>query len=374
MAGEFFNNLNRLGTYTGTGTYGAANELPDGANVSLFKVLYGPEVLANFRANLVFGKATRVKSITQGKGYEFNLLADVSAKYHYPGDTVSGQQILRGTRQIFLDGILESDVYVHKLDELLNHTDERKRYASEMGYALAVKYDKGISAEIIRGALVEPISGVNADIAKGGTIIEKAISGATDQAIALLETILELGKELDKKNVPRNGRIIVLKPDYYWALFTNLDLINTLHPGIGSLAQGDVMRIAGFTIMTSNLIPTDASEVEKHEIPSQFQADGVTASSYANIATNAVIGSNTVKYRRFNKENDVAKIAGLFFRPEAIVTLKRQGLTIDTEEHKDKFSTLILAYMLVGHGWLNPVNCGTIIDNDPASSVIVASA
>lgn len=367
MAGEFFDYLNRLGTETGTGTYGA--ELPTGSNVERFKVLFGAEILANFKAALVFGRATRIKSIDQGKGWEFNLLAEMGAAYHYPGDVLSGQQVARGTRQIFLDGILTSSVYVHRLDELLNHTDERTRYASEMGYALSKTYDKAIAAEIIRGALVAPVPGIEADVARGGTIVEADISGATDKAIALYQAILTLGNELDKKNVPESGRRLILKPDYYWILFENLDLINTLHPGIGSIAEGNVLRIAGFTIEKSNNFPTSSADVKYHEIPAAYQANGTTASQYANIPTNASIGGQTLTYRKFNKEDDVAKVAGVFYTNDAVVTLKRKGLTVETQEYLDKMATLIVASMLVGHGWLKPIACGMVIDTP--SSVIV---
>ncbi len=367
----YTNYFNRLGTYTGSGTYGA--ELPNGANVELFKTLYGPEVLANFKKNLVFGRATKVKAITQGKGYEFNLLAEVSAHYFNPGDELTGQQVARGRRQIFLDGMLTSDIIIADIDELLNHTDERQRYAESMGYVMSVKYDSAIAAEIIRGSLVKPVSGIEADIAKGGTIIEKDISGATDQALALLEAILELGKELDKKNVPKTGRVLVLKPDYYWMLLKNIDLINSFHPGIGSIAAGDIMKIAGFSILESTNFPTTASDVEFHEIPSEYQADGVTASSYNNINTNAVIGSSTLVYNKFNKETDVAKVAGVAYVPNAIVTLKRKGMSIETQRQLDRLGTLIVATMLVGHGWLNPAACATIIDNNPSSSIIVTA-
>jgi hypothetical protein len=238
-----------------------------------------------------------------------------------------------------------------------------------MGYALSKTYDKAIAAEIIRGALVAPVPGIEADVARGGTIVEADISGATDKAIALYQAILTLGNELDKKNVPESGRRLILKPDYYWILFENLDLINTLHPGIGSIAEGNVLRIAGFTIEKSNNFPTSSADVKYHEIPAAYQANGTTASQYANIPTNASIGGQTLTYRKFNKEDDVAKVAGVFYTNDAVVTLKRKGLTVETQEYLDKMATLIVASMLVGHGWLKPIACGMVIDTP--SSVIV---
>ena len=364
--------LNRTGTDTGAAAgVGAQYELPEGANVERFKILYGPEVLANFKKNLVFGKATKVKGIEKGKGYEFNLLAEVEANYVYPGEQLTGQTIARGTKQVFLDGILASSVAVHELDELLNHTDERTRYAESMGYKLAVKYDKALAAEVIRASMVKPISGIDASVAKGGNVVERKITGASDEALELFQAILDLGLAFDEKDVPKSQRTLVLKPKYYWLLLQNIDLINSMHPGIGNIATGDVLKIAGFTIVMSNNIPSNATEVEKHEIQSVYQADGTTASSFNNIPTYGSIGGTNFSYKSFNKETDVSKVIGLAFVPNALVTLKRKGLTIDTQWKLDYLSTIIVARMVVGHGWLNPAGCGILIDNDPSSSVIV---
>jgi hypothetical protein len=249
MADTYSNlDVTRLGAQDGT-----TNPL------ELFKVEYGLQVMKNFRENLNFTSATKVKTISNSKGYEWPLLSEVTAKYHTPGARVASMKPVRGNRTIYIDDTIVSAVEVDEIDKLMNHTDEMSQYSEKQGYELAKIYDLAVAAEVIKGALVAPSSDdlvKTTNIGKGGNYLETKIDSATDPAAALLAAILQLGQSLDEKQVPRRGRTLALKPKYYWLLFNNIDLINSLHPGIGNIANGTMMKVAGFNIIESTNFPT----------------------------------------------------------------------------------------------------------------------
>jgi len=357
--------MNRLGALNG-----ADNPL------ELFKIEYGLQVMRNFKKNLLFGKATKVKTLSKGKAYEWPLLSDIGAKYHTPGNRIAVDKALRGTRTIFVDDTLVSATQVAEIDELMNHTDEMSQYSEIMGYELAKAYDLGIAAEVIKGALIAPLNDAKAastNIGKGGNIVELKITGNSDAATdagTLLKALIDLAKSLDEKEVPRAGRTIVLKPAYYWLLFNHIDLLNTLHPGIGNVAEGNVMKLVGFNIEMSTNIPEDNSLGFTYE-------DGTTAFTNHDIpsafgdASNVKLGGLTVKTKGIS---DVSKIAGIFYMKGAVGTVKLKGLAISAKFHDDYLATLLSARYIVGHGWLNPVACGILVDNDPdGTSVIIES-
>lgn len=312
----------------------------DATALQLFKVKFATEVETAFHKKTVMEQYTNKVVIPNGKGWEFPILGTMAAEYHNPGEQVEGATGSRDVRTIYLDKRLIVSKWVPQIDILMDYTNQRSKYANEMAYALAVRYDIDLMIEIIKGARASDTWGDNGATVNGvvgGTevvsdsFIVNSVSGAadgTEQAKALAAGIFEAAAEFDKKNIPDMGRKLMLRPDEYYVLFQNLDLINQWYGGRGSIAEGNILRIAGFDILKNNLLPsTDTtSDVDK----------------YGDALPHTV---------------DATKTIGIAFTGESVGTVQLQGMYFSEEYHQDRISYLMFSTMIVGHGYLRPEAC-----------------
>jgi hypothetical protein len=72
----------------------------------------------------------------------------------------------------------------------------------------------------------------------------------TRKAVALAD-IANMAKKLDKDNVPRLGRKLLMNADMFWELFTISDVVRASYNGfqVNALATGVVAQLFGFDIM-----------------------------------------------------------------------------------------------------------------------------
>lgn len=82
-----------------------------------------------------------------------------------------------------------------------------------------------------------------------GTSLAPGATG-TRKAVTLID-IANLAKKLDKDNVPRLGRKLLMQADMFWELFTISDVIRASYNGfqVNALATGVVAQLFGFDIM-----------------------------------------------------------------------------------------------------------------------------
>lgn len=82
-----------------------------------------------------------------------------------------------------------------------------------------------------------------------GTSLPPSGTG-TRKAVALVD-IANLAKKLDKDNVPRMGRKLLMNADMFWELFTISEVVRASYNGfqVNALATGVVAQLFGFDIM-----------------------------------------------------------------------------------------------------------------------------
>ena len=82
-----------------------------------------------------------------------------------------------------------------------------------------------------------------------GTSLPPSGTG-TRNAVALVD-IANLAKKLDKDNVPRTGRKLLMQADMFWELFTISEVVRASYNGfqVNALATGVVAQLFGFDIM-----------------------------------------------------------------------------------------------------------------------------
>jgi len=302
---------------------------------ALFLKVFSGEVLTAFSENNVFGEALHtVRTISSGKSAQFPVTGTASAAYHTPGNLLTGGAILHNEKIINIDDLLISQSFVANIDELMNHYDVRAIYASELGKALAKRFDQNVAKTIAnasRGSTT--LTG-----GSGGTVLTLA-SGNTASANVtgdeLAAAIYDIAQAFDERDIPKTDRFVVLPPaEFYKIPESATRSINTdFNPGgNGSYASGTVHQIAGMPVIMSNNIPQ------------------------SNVGSNPGGSNNTYS-------GDDSKTIGLVFHKSAVGTVKLLDMTteISGNDYQVMYQgTLMVAKYALGHGTLRPEAAATI--------------
>lgn len=94
---------------------------------------------------------------------------------------------------------------------------------------------------------------------KGATTSVKDITAVTTPSDAY-DALVKLGVALTKKNVPKNGRWVVVSPDFYGMLQNDTRFIAGTDRSTDTLYNGVIGLAGGFTVLESNNVPTSGSK------------------------------------------------------------------------------------------------------------------
>jgi hypothetical protein len=284
---------------------------------ALFLKMFSGEVLASFNLANVFGDKHRVKSISQGRSYQFPAIGTATAGYHTPGTEIVGRNsILQSERVIAIDDVLLANEYIAEIDELKLHFDVRGEYAKQMGEALADQYDRNVSRVIALAARASAtVTGGN-----GGGSATNA-NFATDASL-LAGGIYSMAQVFDEKGLPESERYVAVRPAQYYLMVQKTDLINKDWGGVGSYATGQMGTVAGVTIVKSTKVP-GANDSANNAIPAAYRA---------NYSTTVALG----------------------WHPHSVGTVKLMDVRSESVWDPRRQSTLLLAKYACGHGILRP--------------------
>lgn len=290
---------------------------PGGTDVNEnFLTIFTGEVQVAYEMNCVFRNFGYIRTITEGKEARFDVLGKATARYRVKGENLmeSGQQIPVDHFIITLDDPLLAHVSVDEIDDFLNHWEIRGRFANQLGLALAIQYDTDKAACLIRAAR----STARIPGGDGGSVLTNA-AYATD-AVKLTEGLYDASATMNKKNLPKQGRKCFIGADHYKMLSQNLNIINNLYGGTGSVKEGEVLRVAGFDLIETNNLPN------------------------TNITTNPV--------DRYN--GDFSNTVAVCATDEAVGTLSRVNMITTVDWLPEYKSHLLTAEYLVGHDYFRP--------------------
>lgn len=333
----------RLGQIGGTGDANA-----------LFLKVFSNEVLTTFEEANVMKNLHTVRTISSGKSAQFPVMGKASAKYHIPGEdvfeTLDGSagkythKMIHKERIISIDDVLIAATSIANIDELKNHYDVRSAYSTELGRALAKRFDYATMKTLVAAA--ETTAGqANPDAGQGISIDLGTTVGAPNDltsADKLIQTFRLIAQKLDENDIPSEDRFVILTPELYYLLAgSDSAAINRDFGGAGSIATGKILNLVGLNIYSSNHLqdvangaasPADDSNVNNNPFD---DADGGAAGNGYNDS-----GLTTIKF-----------VAG---HKSAIGTVKLMDLAVESEYSLQKQSTLMLAKYAMGHGILRP--------------------
>ena len=347
MAGEGITFPSRAGQINAAGDANA-----------LFLKKFAGEILTTFEANNIFKPLHTIRTIENGKSAQFPVTGVATANYHTPGENIAeeaGPKYLSDIKKnevvITIDDVLLASSFLASIDDVKNHYDIRSVYSSELGRALANRFDQAIAKVFIAAARsATTVTGGNA-----GQIVDLSGNILTDNADAaddgdntaptgaeLVAGLFTAAAGLDNNDVPADGRFCVLRPEEYYKLITggsgslvvSTSAANKDVGGSGSLASGTVPQVAGIDIYKSTHIPsTDLSAVAT--------GDGA--------ASNDVFGGSGAGYN-----GNFTNTVGIVSHPSAVGTVKLLDLATESEYDINRQGTLFVAKYAMGHGVLRP--------------------
>lgn len=284
--------------------------------MKLFLIEFSGMVLNKFKESTLFLNRHVLRTITHGRGERFDALGEAKAIYHVPGTDLSdkGNQIKHDAFDILVDPLLIAHTYIDEIDNLMNHFEIMNRTAGKLGVALAEAMDSNVAQCAILAARHAPRV---PDSFGGSQLLDPAM--ATDPQV-LFKALYDTKVIFDQKNVPQAGRIAAMRPEYHAMLAFNFDTINSLYGGVGSVKEGEVLRIAGFDIVQANRVPN----------------------------TNI---TNTINHKY---DGDFSKTVAVCFTDEAVGTVQLKGLTAERAWDHNRQAHFLAAKLCVGHGILRP--------------------
>ncbi|MFA7168236.1 MAG: phage capsid protein [Sphaerochaetaceae bacterium] len=301
--------VSRLGQINGAGAVDA-----------LFLKLFAGEVLTSFEQTQVMMDKHQVRTITHGKAAQFPVMGRADAYYHTPGEEILGGKIKHAERVITIDELLIAPTFIANIDEAKNHYDVRSVYTREMGAKLANTMDKHVLQTAVKAAR-SPATIDDPDQAGGSTIY--GVDHTSGDALA--EAMFEAARILDEKFVPEDQRYLFVRPAEFYAMARSTKILNRDWGGEGSYAGGNVIRVAGITIVKTNNLPK------------------------TNIQAGTLEAGTNDKYA-----GDFTNTVGLIMHPSAVGTVKLLDLGLESEYQISRQGTLMVAKYAVGHGVLRP--------------------
>lgn len=215
--------------------------------------VWSASILEALRAKLVFPSLCN-------RDYEGDI-REAGDTVHITGyDDVTVKKYTRGTN-ITVDAVTDankgtltidqSDYFAFKvndLDKVQAKADLTGNFTNSAAYNMALNVEKYISGLMDKAA----------------TAPAKTISVTTPSDAYL--AVVEARKQLDKQNVPTEGRWIVVSPDFYALLLQDSRFIEGTAAGHNTLLNGVVGSVSGFTVVESNNVPTVSGKPSKQSI------------------------------------------------------------------------------------------------------------
>jgi len=286
----------------------------------LFLKVFSGEVLTSFQKKQVMMDKHQVRTITNGRSAQFPVMGRASAEYHTPGTEITGGTVKHAERVITIDDLLISPTFIANIDEAKNHYDVRSVYSTEMGQKLANTMDQHVLQMGIQAAR-ESKTIDDPDQFGGSQIFDVS---ATD-GDSLAEAMFDSAQIFDEKDVAEDDRYFFVRPEQFYALARSTKVLNRDWGGEGSYAGGDVIRVAGITIVKTNNLPK------------------------TNVEAGTLQSGTNAKY-----SGDFSSSVGLMMHPSAVGTVKLMDLGMEGEYQINKQGTLMVAKYAVGHGILRP--------------------
>jgi hypothetical protein len=224
------------------------------ALTTFIPTLWSARILQNLHKSLVYGQAGVINRDYEGEirdvgdSVRINSIGAISVgNYTKNSDMNDPEDLLGAGQTLVIDQAKYFNFQVDDIDRVQTRPDVMSEAMREAAYALKDELD---------GFLAAKWSEASNNI--GSNASPKTDINTANYAYNYL---LELGTKLDENNVPTDGRWVIIPPWYKEILLKDSRFINPGTPqGEERLANGQVMRAAGFNILMSNNVPNTSDD------------------------------------------------------------------------------------------------------------------
>ena len=337
--------LSRGGAINGdTGTWAKDN--------ALFLKVFSGEVLTAFKRMCVFADMTQKRSISSGRSAQFPVTGRFTADWQSPGAFVGGQgDMAQNEVVIKIDEYLTAAADIFDLDEAKASYDIRSIYSTELGEALSRAWDKRVARLLAIGARTST-GDLTADLPSGlspddpfrtGTQID--INKAAPTADDLVASVFAAAQALDEKDISKENRCLVCTPESFYTLIQSSRAVNFdfNQQGVnGSYKEGQIAKLAGFNIYSSNNIAQGSVTAGSGEAGYVFNGSDVKST----------VDMTNTKMLAFQR-NGVG-----------VVTLKDIQMSSTGNDYSVMYnSTKLKAQYAAGFGVLRPECCVEVVNS-----------
>ncbi len=331
-----------------------------GDSYALFLKKWSGEILTTFEETNVMKALQTHRTIQNGKSAQFPVVGTATTAYHTPGQSLLDgsypNTIKHAERLIFVDKMLTSSVFIAKADELINHYDVRSVYATELGRAMAKKFDEQLLLLSVIGAYQQtPTPGTT----QKGSIIKAAGSTAAN----ILSGIRVAMQTLDEKDIPAEDRAIIVNPETFYKIIEQKDMIDRdVSPDNGSMAGGTLFRAWGGKIYVSNHIPASVN----HANTDHLHVGGTASTNGNNYSINLALGGNNTGAGALDA---AAGINAVVLQKSGLGTVSLMDLAMESEYQVERQGSLFVSKYAMGHGVLRPECCAVVQQADCTAAI-----
>jgi len=344
---------------------------------ALYLKLFSGEMFKGFQHNAIARDLVTKRTLKNGKSLQFIYTGHTKAEFHTPGNSILGNDDGAppvAEKTITVDDLLISSAFVYELDETLAHYELRGEISKKIGYALAQKYDRLIFRAITRGARAASPITKSGFVEPGGTQIRVGSNAQASDAVdpdSLVNAFYDAAAALDEKGVSQEGRVGVLNPRQWYALYKGLDgagigayLINRDEQGNALQKGTGIMEIAGIKIFKSMNVPFFGEYGTKLGGTASATDPGISdpgntgsfVQQSIEDARNSVTGINN----EYGNQGNFSKSCGLIFQREGAGVVEAIGPQVQITSGDVSViyqGDVILGRLAMGADYLNPAAC-----------------
>ena len=344
---------------------------------ALYLKLFSGEMFKGFQHNAIARDLVTKRTLKNGKSLQFIYTGHTKAEFHTPGNSILGNDDGAppvAEKTITVDDLLISSAFVYELDETLAHYELRGEISKKIGYALAQKYDRLIFRATTRGARAASPITKSGFVEPGGTQIRVGSNAQASDAVdpdSLVNAFYDAAAALDEKGVSQEGRVGVLNPRQWYALYKGLDgagigayLINRDEQGNALQKGTGIMEIAGIKIFKSMNVPFFGEYGTKLGGTASATDPGISdpgntgsfVQQSIEDARNSVTGINN----EYGNQGNFSKSCGLIFQREGAGVVEAIGPQVQITSGDVSViyqGDVILGRLAMGADYLNPAAC-----------------
>ena len=337
------------GINPGPNTGGAGEPAVYAGAGKLWLPIWSGEVLHAYDQYRMFEPMVTSKTISSGRLMEFPITGTVSLKPAWDaGEYLMGDNNSKATTfSVELDKRpMAAHFELDNVDLMITQWEYRQELARQAGQTLANARDKQIAAFIAGAAGVsklvdDPRTGLSYAVPFGIGATEDSVA-----ALAVLEGIEEFCVELQENDVPVQGCYCIVPPK----LFQQIRRLGVAEATVaGGIQAGSMQPMFGGVAMAGGLGAQLTQGM--NSLSDSLVYMGVTIQKSNHIPTT---DGEEVGQARYTVNGAAAKVRGLIFCSEAVASIRKTGLVVDTEDDIRRNTTFTVASMFSGTGILKP--------------------